>query len=140
MKYVGSQFMKVVTGITAVSTTGTVTTSDTGIDTKGFDQALVIFNCGTIAATGDVTVTVEEAGTNAAASFATITGASFGEKTASSDLALYVGNIDLRPRKRYIRVKMAMAAATAGIGAASVVLLGAASLPCTPEAAASFTV
>ncbi len=95
---------------------------------------------GLIAATGDVTVNVQEAGSNVSASFANVSGACFGEKTASSDLATYVGNMDLRKRKRYIRTRMAQAAGTAGVGGVTVVLLGAASLPCTPEATASFTV
>lgn len=140
MKYVGSQFMKVVTGLTVASTTGTVTTGNTGIDRKGFDQALVIVNLGTIATGGTCTVTIEEAGTNAAASFATITGASFGAKLPATDLATYVGNIDLRPRKRYLRAKATCSTGNASVLGISMCLLGAASMPCTPEAAASFTV
>jgi len=139
MKYVGSMFAKTVTGISAASLTGTVT-STTGIDCKGFDEALIIWNIGTIAATADQTVNIQEAGTNAAASFANVTGACFGEHLAATDLETYVGTINLRKRKRYIRVRSVTSAATAVVAGVNVVLLGAASMPATQENTNAFRV
>ena len=75
------------------------------IDTKGWDEALVIVNAGT--ATGTATITVTECASSGG-SFDAITDAAFTAITSANDDAIYVGRIKLQganpSRLRYIKV------------------------------------
>lgn len=73
------------------------------IDCKGYDELLVIIPCGVFTATGDVSFQCEESDASGSG-FADITGAAVAEKVVADDQKVYVGRIDLRKRKRYIRV------------------------------------
>jgi len=75
------------------------------IDTKGWDEALVIVNAGT--ATGTATITVTECASSGG-SFSAITDAAFTAITSANDDAIYVGRVKLQganpSRLRYIKV------------------------------------
>jgi hypothetical protein len=138
MKYQTHKHLQVHTGVTMGAYTGTQTYSY--VDTRGFDEALVIATLGTMGSTADCTVTVEESPSTTAGSFATITGASFGEKTSTTDAAIYHGRINLRPRKRYIRAKATCSAGTVVQVGVCIILASPASLPVTQGTTTSFNV
>ena len=73
------------------------------VDCKGFDELLVVINCGAFTATGDVVFQAEESDSSGSG-FADISGAAIAEKVAADDQKTYLLRIDLRKRKRYIRV------------------------------------
>jgi len=124
------QFIKVVTGLTAGTFTGTH--SGPAIDCRGFREALVHFNVGTPGATTDnaVVLTMQESPSTTAGSFAAITGASIAIASAN-DETVHVIAIDLEPRKRYIRAQIVAAAGTDYDCGVSVDLLNADVIPVT---------
>lgn len=101
------------------------------IDTAGFAEAVVIFDAGTVGASGTVDVTVTDSDTSGG-SFAAVTGAAFTQVIASNDEAVYVGRIRLNsatagtPDKcnRYIKVQAVVGTAACDLGV-TVLLLGA---------------
>jgi len=110
------------------------------IDTKGWDEALVIVNAGT--ATGTNTVTVTEC-TSSGGSFSAISGAAFTAITSANDDAIYVGRIKLQganpARARYIKVLATVTVDVCDFGI--VVLLGKAeNLPISQAATVVFSV
>ncbi len=78
------------------------TETGTGIDCKGFDEALIVLGVGTVPSNGTLNVHLEESDA-LATGYADITGAVFDEVTAANDLTPHVGRLNLRERKRYIR-------------------------------------
>lgn len=123
--------LKVVNSISPAShSAGTV--NGTGVDSKGFHEALVVLNAGTNEATGTNNVKVQESDDNS--TFSDITGAAFTEVTTANDNAVYAGRIRMTvSRKRYLRV-VAVVATAACIAGAVIVLGDAQNLPAaTPE-------
>lgn len=94
--------MKAAVGIIA-DDYGAVTTNGTGIDTRGYHQALVILNVGTVTTTLDVKVQ-ESSDDDTADSYADISGAAFTQVTTANDVTVYVARINLDATERYIRV------------------------------------
>lgn len=94
--------MKAAVGIIA-DDYGAVTTNGTGIDTRGYHQALVILNVGTVTTSLDVKVQ-ESSDDDAADSYADISGAAFAQVTTANDVTVYVARINLDATERYIRV------------------------------------
>lgn len=86
----------------APQTSNTAVTG-TGFDTRGFEWAKVILNVGAIVSGGTLDVTVEESD-SVGSGYSAITGAVFSQKVNASQNKPAVGEIDLRPRKRYLRV------------------------------------
>jgi len=82
---------------------GAVTTNGTGVDTRGYHQALVILNVGTVTTSLDVKVQ-ESSDDDTADSYADITGAAFTQVTTANDNAIYVARINLTGTERYIRI------------------------------------
>jgi len=81
-------------------TAGTVT--GTGIDCKGYDEALIMLAVGVMPSTdGTVDVHIEESAV-LGSGYTDITGAVFAIVNAGESLS-YVGRLNLRKRKRYIR-------------------------------------
>lgn len=72
--------------------TGTQTSA--AIDTVGFAEAIIIFDAGTVGASGTVDVTVTDCDTSGG-TYAAVTGAAFTQVVAANDEAIYVGRIRL---------------------------------------------
>lgn len=112
--------IKNVQSIPAQSVSGTV--NGTGVDTAGYDEAIVVFDCGTIAATGTLDVKVQDSADNS--SFADLSGAVFTQCTPSNDIAMYVGRIRCDGGvRRYLRA-VATQATAAAAASVSFVLAG----------------
>ncbi|MBW1953957.1 MAG: hypothetical protein JRI66_12915 [Deltaproteobacteria bacterium] len=121
MKYSLHEFLKAVVGIaTASHAAGTV--NGPAIDRVGFEEALVVVHSGTNGAGGTVDIKVQESDDNS--TWADISGAAFDQITEANDNDIYVGRINLKPRKKYIRVVATVGTAACVFGA--VIVLGAA--------------
>ena len=82
---------------------GAATVDGSGIDTKDYDEALVVLNVGVTDGTLDVKL--QESNDNGVSdSFADITGASFTQITTANDEDIYVARIRVKNFERYIRV------------------------------------
>ncbi|MFA5111011.1 MAG: hypothetical protein WC443_06380 [Desulfobaccales bacterium] len=79
---------------------GTIT--GTGIDCRGYDEALIELAVGVIPSNGTLDVHIEESA-SLSTGYADITDAVFAQKVAATGATSYVGRLNLRERKRYIR-------------------------------------
>jgi hypothetical protein len=134
MKFQGNKNIVVVHAIDAKGHTAVV--SSAAIDTRGYDEALVILNCGVATQTASGTAFVMESDSSTAASFAHIAGSSFTTMHATSATkASQILSINLRSgRKRYLRVKYTTVTEDANALSADVLLFGATVLPVTASA------
>lgn len=109
---------------------GVADASGIGIDTKDYNEALVVLNMGATTSNGTVDVTVRSDTVNSAnaSSSDAISGATFTQITTDNDNACYVGNINLRDVGRYLFVKSVVANQNADFGI-SVILSKADSVP-----------
>ncbi len=82
--------------------------SPAAIDTKNFDEALIMINAGVFSATGDANITVTECDTSDGA-YAAITGAVFDEITVTNDQDIFVGRLKCKNWERYIKLSMVLA-------------------------------
>lgn len=132
--------------LSPASRAGAVAVNGTGVDTKCiFDEALVVLDIGAMAGGSTLDVIVEEADNSAtvadtAGTYAAVIGAVFAQKLAASHASkLFVGRLDLRGRKRWLR-----AVGTDAVGAVvygvSFILLGGRQLPVTQAEAVGFNV
>jgi len=110
--------IKAVIGIPAQDQ-GAGTVNGAGIDTKDFEEAMILLQVGD-ATSGTVDVTIEESDDNS--SFSAITGAVFPQVDSSNDQDIYVGRVSVKNFKRYIRVVSVVA--TNAIELSATVLLG----------------
>ncbi len=111
--------LKVVNGITSqLQTAGTV--NGTGIDTRDFDEALIVLNAGATSGSGTLDVKVQDSADNS--SFTDISGAAFTQITTATDVANYVGRVRTKAYRRYIRIVSVNAVADAQVAVS--VLLG----------------
>ena len=94
--------MKAAVGISA-DDYGAVTTDGTGIDTRGYHQALVVLNVGTVTTSLDVKVQ-QSSDDGSSDAYADISGAAFTQVTTANDVAVYVARVNLDATERYIRV------------------------------------
>lgn len=78
------------------------TLNGTGIDTRSYDEALIVLHAGTADATGVANVKVQDSADNS--TFADITGAVFAEITTANDNTIYVGRVRTKAYRRYLRV------------------------------------
>ncbi len=87
----------------AAATYGVV---NTYLDCQGYDQAVAVIIPGVAAANAESLITVQESDSTTAASFANITNAAFTQITPTAvSHTVQLGYINLRPRKRYLRLK-----------------------------------
>lgn len=91
---------------------GAGTVNGTGIDCRGYDETLIVLALGTIPSNGTVDVHIEESDI-LGSGYADITGAVFTQKVAGTGALTYVGRLNLRERKRYIRSVAVVANQTA---------------------------
>jgi len=96
-------FIRPVNAIPADSQ-GVSTATGTGFSRLGFDSAVFILSLGVLGAAGTVDVKVQE-GDTLGGSYADITGAVFTQKVkATDDGTIWAGHLDLRGRKKFLRV------------------------------------
>lgn len=115
------------------------TNKGAGVDCRGFDEALIVVEAGVVTGSGSHAFKVQEAAVNSDASFADITDAAFTAITAANDETVYVGRVNLRNRKRYIRVVDTGSTAVM-LGSAMVILLAAREYPVSQVNEAEFSV
>ncbi|HOC18441.1 MAG TPA: hypothetical protein PKK95_09245 [Vicinamibacterales bacterium] len=83
------------------------------VDTAGYDEAVVIFACGVIAANGTLDVKVQECDTSDG-TFTDVEDAVFSQKTPTTDQAMYAGYIRCEGvRKRWLKAHATQATAAA---------------------------
>ena len=89
---------------------GAGTVNGTGIDCRGYDEALIVLSLGIIPSNGTVDVKIQESSDNGVAdTFADVSGAAFAQKVAGTGTLTYVGRINLRGRERYLRTVVVVA-------------------------------
>lgn len=120
MKYAADEFLKYAPSILAAAST-TASTDGTGVDAKDYDECLVIFDAILAASNAEGNVHIEESDDDS--TYTDITGAVFTEITPSNDVTSYVGRIDLRKHKRYIRAVLATDGANAFTGSVGFALI-----------------
>ena len=119
-KYTASQEQVAKVLHTPVAQTA-ATVNGTGIDCKGYDEALIVLALGTIPSNGTVDVKIQESGDNGVAdTFADVTGAVFAQKVAGTGALTYVGRINLRERQRYLRSVVVVANQTVPLAAMAI--------------------
>lgn len=113
----------------------------TGIDTKGYDEALIALDVNAIAGGGTLDVTVLEDDAKSSAVNATaISGAVFTQKTSSDDAKTFVGRIKTKLTQRYLYVKAVQGVAASKKYSVHVLLGRARDLPVSQEQTVEFTV
>jgi len=101
---------------------GTGATNGTGFTKTGFDYAMIILKTGVLGASATLDVKVQESDT-LGSGYTDVTGAAFSQKVkASDDNLIYVAQMQLSKRKKFLRVVGTVGAA-ASIFDVSVVLL-----------------
>jgi hypothetical protein len=121
---------KVVQALKADNYSAAVATS-AEIDTTGFAEAVVIFDAGTVGASGTVDVIVRDCATTGG-TYADLTGAAFTQVVAANDEAVYVGRIRLNSAtagttdkcERFIKIQATVGTASCDLGV-TVLLLNA---------------
>lgn len=90
---------------------GVADASGIGIDVQDYDECMIVVSVGTVPSNGTIDVTIRESDSNTAVASesSAVTDAIFVQVDADSDQNNYVGQIDLRYRKRYIFVKAVVA-------------------------------
>jgi hypothetical protein len=103
------------------------------VDTKGFKDALVVFNCGAVKTGGTAAVHIEESD-DGSTNWGDIAGAAFAGITSSNDIAMYQGRVRITPtRKRYLRAYAVIGTAAVSL-AVSIILGDAQNLPAAEPA------
>jgi len=102
VKYTLSEHVKVVHMLDPASYAAAAVAYTDGVDCRGFDELLIVVQCGAFTATGDVNFLVQESADDS--TYAAVSGATIAEKEQADDQATYLIRINLRKRKRYIRV------------------------------------
>ncbi len=113
MKFSLDSFIKAAVGIVA-DNHAAGTHNGTGIDRKGFEEALIVVNSGVNGSSGTVDIKVQESSDNS--TFTDISGAAFTQITESNDNNVYAGRLNLDPISRYIRVVAVVATAACDFG------------------------
>lgn len=90
---------------------GEADASGIGIDMRDYDECMVVLNIGTVPSDGTIDVTLRHSDDNTAlASKSTaITGAVFDQVDADNDQSTFVGQVNLKVKKRYLYVKAVVA-------------------------------
>lgn len=105
------------------SGTYTTTQTGTGVDTRGYEYAVVVLNAGTF--TADETLTLKVQTSDASGSgYADVTGAAFAQITTSNDAAVYYGVVRLHGSARYLRLVGTHTGSGNAVYGADIVLLG----------------
>lgn len=111
------------------------------VDTRGFREALIYLNIGTLVATATLDTIIQEDDVVGFGSPTAVVGAVFPQQTQAggdSDQVL-VGRINLEGRQRFLRAQSVVAAAVAN-HAVSIVLANPRELPVTQDSLSAFQV
>lgn len=112
----------------------------TGVDCRGFEEALVVVVAGATTSNGSHAFKVQESSDNGVAdAFADVASATFTAITTDNDNAVYVGRINLQARERYLRVVDTGANQTM-LGAAVIILSQPKVAPVSQAAAVAFSI
>lgn len=100
-----SESWKAMPGINPASL-GTGATNGTGIDTVGFNQALLVLAVGAMGSSGTMDVKVQESSDNGVSdTWADVTGAVFTQLVdGTHDNTAHIASLDLSATERYIRI------------------------------------
>lgn len=98
--------------------------SGIGIDTRGYDQAMVVVHAGVAAGTLDVSLAATASNSTTASSASALSSTSFTQIDSSNDENIYVANILTKNIARYLFVKQTVASDAVIFG--SEVILGSA--------------
>lgn len=141
MKFSSTEFCKVFESINPDAYASGTTTEGETVDTLGYEEALIIVNCGDFAASATLAITVEEDSDSAMGSTANIASATMSLVDATDDNTVQVGRINLTNpnRERYLRVQGVTAVDAVDYGAI-VVLLGSTTLPVSQQQTVQFSV
>lgn len=140
MKFRADEFVKMATGLRSQAVT-IATVNGTGIDRRGFEEALVAADVGDLAATAPLDVKVQESDV-VGSGYVDVASAAFAQfVNTTNENKLVVGRLDLSKRKRFIRI-VATAAGSAPTGSfcVMVALLAANVHKVTQEVAVGFNV
>ncbi len=92
------------------------TVNGAAVDCAQFDEAMIVFDVGVVAASGTLDVKVQESVDSAFTSPADITGAVFVQVTPTNDNAIYIGTIKmLSTRLQFLRAVAVDAVAAADL-------------------------
>lgn len=91
--------------------------SGIGIDTKGYDEAMVVVHAGTATGTLDVSLTATALNSTTASSSTALTSAAFTQITSANDNTVYVANVKTKNIPRYLFVKEVVASDVVSFGA-----------------------
>ena len=75
------------------------------VDTVGFNELLLIVNVGTSTATGSMVVTLQDSAATGG-TYADVTGTAMTAVTTANDDNQYIGRVNLRGVKRFVKVEM----------------------------------
>src|SRR3990167_6620299 len=110
MKFAAHEFCRVQQMLAAGDYGAAAAANSGSVDTAGWNELLVILDCGTFAATGDVLVTLQDSDDDSTFADIDIDGDStadcvFSEKDNTEDVTVYVGRINLAGSgvRRYVR-------------------------------------
>jgi hypothetical protein len=120
---------------------GATSTNATGIDTKGFREALIVVNVGDMASTGSLAIDVafSAESTDATVTPTVLSGTSIAIADTEDD-NVFVGRVKVDAQARYLYVKCVESGAVAKNYGITVLLSGANSLPVTQENTEEFDV
>ena len=103
MKYAADEFCKANETL-LLAANADATTAGTGVDCRGYDECLVVFNAILCAANAEANVKMQDSSDDS--TYADITSAAFTEVTPTNDATTYIARIDLRKRSRYLRAHL----------------------------------
>lgn len=99
---------KSIQGIKAQSSSTVVTGS--AVDLSGYNEAMIVLDCGTTTATGTLDVIVTSSATTGG-TYTAVTGAVFTQVTPTNDDAIYVGRLRVDKDKPFIKIQATAATA-----------------------------
>lgn len=137
MKYSAHEHLKIAHSLAPKSQAGAAIHYGTGILTKGFREALCVMSIGTVATGGTYAGKVQESDDDV--TYTDVTGAAFTGVTDAAPGVTYVGRLDLRMRKKYLRFAGTDAVA-AVLTSALFVLSDGQKLPVTQQQTVGFNV
>ena len=102
MKYTLGEFLRVVHCVSPASYAAAAVAYSSGIDTRGYREAMFVVSLGVITATGDVNFLVQESADDS--TYAAVTGATIAEKALADGEITICIRVNTSPRMRYLRL------------------------------------
>lgn len=140
MKYNLDENGKVGISLVPSSQNGAALHKGSGVDCLGFREALIIMSMGTMAGGSTDAFKVQESDVDVDGNYADVPNATFTATQASGHASkVFVGRVDLTPRKRWLRV-VATDAGGAVLESANIALFDASKKPTTQQQTVAFSV